>query len=46
MVCKHYLMGVDNRQQFSYTIDRPVHDISAAHQLILGQADIASWLYR
>ena len=35
MVCKHYLLGVDNRQQVLYTLDRPVHDISAAHQLKL-----------
>lgn len=35
MVCKHYLLGVDNRRQVLYTLDRPVHDISAAHQLKL-----------
>ena len=46
LVCKHSLMGFDNHQQFLYTLDRPVHDISAAHPLIFRQADIALWLCR
>ncbi len=46
MVHKHYFMGVDNRQLFFYTLDRPIHDNSGTHQLILRQADIALWLCR
>jgi hypothetical protein len=46
MLHKHDFMGVDNRQQFFCTLDRPIRDISAAHQLMFRQADLALWLYR